>query len=80
MIASRLGVPVVPVRLDGLDRILHHSWKFPSAGTARVAFGQPMSLKGNDYAALAARVEAGGAEPGATRLSLLNGVTIWHNL
>ena len=32
MIASRLGVPVVPVRLDGLDRILHHTWKFPDAG------------------------------------------------
>ena len=24
MIASRLGVPVVPVRLDGLDDVLHH--------------------------------------------------------
>ncbi len=57
MIASRLDVPVVPVRLDGLDRILHHTWKFPSRGTARVAFGAPMSLSGNDYADLAARVE-----------------------
>ena len=25
MIASRLGVPVVPVRLDGLDEVLHHT-------------------------------------------------------
>jgi 1-acyl-sn-glycerol-3-phosphate acyltransferase len=58
MIASRLDVPVVPVRLDGLDRILHHSWKFPSRGPGRVRFGPPMSLKGNDYAALAAEVEA----------------------
>ena len=57
MIASRLHVPVVPVRLEGLDRILHHSWKFPSRGKARVLFGTPMLLKGNDYAALAARVE-----------------------
>jgi hypothetical protein len=58
MIASRLDIPVVPVRLDGLDRILHHSWKFPQVGSARVAFGRPMSLKGNDYQSLAAEVEA----------------------
>jgi long-chain acyl-CoA synthetase len=58
MIAARLGVPVVPVRLGGLDRILHHSWKFPRRGTATISFGAPISLKGQDYAALAARVEA----------------------
>jgi long-chain acyl-CoA synthetase len=57
MIASKLDVPVVPVRLEGLDRILHHSWKFPRRGNARVLFGAPMSLKGNDYAALTAEVE-----------------------
>jgi long-chain acyl-CoA synthetase len=57
MIASRLDVPVVPVRVEGLDHILHHSWKFPRRGEARVVFGKAMSLKGNDYAALAARVE-----------------------
>ena len=58
MIASRLGLPVVPVRLEGVERILHHSWKFPRRGIARVTFGAPMWLKGNDYAALAADVEA----------------------
>ena len=58
MIASRLEVPVVPVRLDGLERILHHSSRFPTIGHVRCAFGAPMSLQGNDYAALAARVEA----------------------
>jgi long-chain acyl-CoA synthetase len=57
MIAARLDVPVVPVRLEGLDRILHHTWKFPARGPARVLFGAPMSLKGNDYAANAALVE-----------------------
>ena len=34
MIAARLDVPVVPVRLEGLDRILHQSWKFPQRGRA----------------------------------------------
>jgi 1-acyl-sn-glycerol-3-phosphate acyltransferase len=57
MIAARLDVPVVPVRLEGLDRILHHTWKFPKRGRARVLFGAPMLLKGNDYAAHAALVE-----------------------
>jgi long-chain acyl-CoA synthetase len=57
MAASRLQVPVVPVRLDGLDRILHHKWKFPKRGNARVAFGRPMFLKGTDYADLARQVE-----------------------
>ena len=57
MAAARLHVPVVPVRLDGLDRILHHKWKFPRRGQARVAFGRPMILEGADYAALARQVE-----------------------
>jgi long-chain acyl-CoA synthetase len=58
MIASRLGLPVVPVRLEGLDRILHQTWRFPQRGRARVTFGPAMSLKDNDYAAVAAQVEA----------------------
>jgi long-chain acyl-CoA synthetase len=57
MIAARLDVPVVPVRIQGLDQILHHRWKFPVRGKACVSFGAPMSLRGNDYAALAGRVE-----------------------
>ena len=58
MIAARLEIPVIPVRLEGLDRILHQRWKFPARGTARVAFGPPMLLKGNDYANLAEQIEA----------------------
>jgi long-chain acyl-CoA synthetase len=57
MIASRLDVPVVPVRLDGLDHVLHQTWKFPKRGPVRVTFLPPMSLKGNDYAAIARDVE-----------------------
>ena len=57
MAAARLHVPVVPVRLEGLDQILHHKAKFPTRGTARVAFGRPMWLEGNDYVALARSVE-----------------------
>jgi len=57
MIAARLDVPVVPVRVEGLDRVLHHTWKFPRRGPASVTFGPAMSLKGNDYAAMARQVE-----------------------
>jgi long-chain acyl-CoA synthetase len=57
MIASRLGVPVVPVRLRGLDKILERHASWPTIGAAQVAFGTPISLTGNDYAALAKEVE-----------------------
>ena len=57
MIASRLDVPVIPVRLDGVDRVLHASARMATPGRVRVAFGAPMRLQGEDYAALAAEVE-----------------------
>ena len=58
MIGSRLGVPVVPVRLEGVDRVLHPSWKMARRGRVRVAFGAPLMLDGEDYAKLAGRVES----------------------
>jgi long-chain acyl-CoA synthetase len=57
MIASRLGVPIVPVRLEGLDRVLHQSWRMARPGRVRVAFGAPLRLSGDDYEALALQVE-----------------------
>ena len=68
MMAVKLRLPVVPVRLEGLDRVLHQTQRFPRRGTARVSFGRPLDLDGSDYAALARRVELAvrqlGAEPG----------------
>jgi long-chain acyl-CoA synthetase len=57
MMGARLGVPVVPVRIDGLDKVLHPTWKMAKPGRVRVAFGKPMRLSGDDYAALARQVE-----------------------
>jgi long-chain acyl-CoA synthetase len=57
MIGARLGLPVVPVRLVGLDRVLHQKAKMATPGRARVIFGAPLSLRGDDYAALARQVE-----------------------
>jgi long-chain acyl-CoA synthetase len=58
MIASRLRIPVVPVRIEGLDRVLHQSWHWPKRGWVSVSFGAPLYLAGDDYAGLAANVEA----------------------
>src|SRR5262249_11981345 len=57
MIASRLGVSVVPVRIDGLEHVLRVGWRMARPGRVRVAFGAPLRMVGDDYQALANRVE-----------------------
>ena len=57
MIGSRLDLRVVPVRLDGVDRVLHTKWKMARPGRVSVAFGKPIHLSGDDYAGLARQVE-----------------------
>ena len=58
MIGARLDLPVVPIRLDGVDRILPIDARMARPGHVRVAFGAPIHLEGEDYGALAAQVEA----------------------
>jgi long-chain acyl-CoA synthetase len=57
MIGSRLHVPVVPVRIEGLDKVLDPTMKWPKRGPVRVAFGAPLRLTGEEYSALAKEVE-----------------------
>jgi long-chain acyl-CoA synthetase len=57
MIASMLGIPVVPVFLEGVFSVLHKSWTFPRPGRVRVVFGPPLYLRGKDYQSLAGDVE-----------------------
>ena len=57
MMASRLALTVVPVRLEGVDRVLHQTWRRPRRGAVSVTFGAPLMLEGDDYATLARRVE-----------------------
>ena len=57
MIASRLDVPVIPVRIDDVDKLLPIGSHFVRPGRVRVAFGAPLRLHGDDYAALARKVE-----------------------
>ena len=57
MIASRLEVPVVPVRLEGVDQVLHRGWHMARPGHVRVTFGPSMRLTGTDYEGLAKQIE-----------------------
>jgi long-chain acyl-CoA synthetase len=58
MIASKLGVQVVPVRIEGLQHVLGVGGHMARPGRVRVAFGAPLRLVGDDYQSLAEQVEA----------------------
>jgi long-chain acyl-CoA synthetase len=58
LIGSRLDVPVIPVRVEGVNQVLHATWKMARPGRVRVAFGRPLRLRGEDYPALAHQVES----------------------
>ena len=49
LMAARLGVPVVPIRLEGLFEIysIHHEW--PEPGALRVRFGKPLWFGGEAH-------------------------------
>jgi long-chain acyl-CoA synthetase len=57
LIAGRLGVPVVPIRLRGIENVLHRHARWPRSSRVEISFGSPLYLKGQDYAALAKQVE-----------------------
>ncbi len=58
LIAARLGVPVVPVRLRGLDAVLGLGRHMARPGRVEVRFGPHLRLQGVDYTEQAARLEA----------------------
>ena len=57
MIASRLHLSVVPIRLRGVDRVLPRHAKWPHAGPVEVKIGTPIHLQGESYPALAKQIE-----------------------
>jgi long-chain acyl-CoA synthetase len=57
MIGARLQLPVVPVRLEGVNEVLHPRWRMARPGRCSVTFGPPLHLSGDDYANLAREVE-----------------------
>ena len=58
MLAARLEVPVVPVRLRGVDLVLGEGQRMACPGRVQVRFGPPMKLDGTDYVALAEKLES----------------------
>jgi long-chain acyl-CoA synthetase len=57
MLGAKLAVPVIPVRLVGVEKVLHRSWKMAKPGRVTVKFGAPLYLHGDNYEDLAAIVE-----------------------
>lgn len=58
LVALHLALPVIPIRLDGLDRVFPPKARLPRRGPVRVAFGAPLWPAGDDSAAFTARIEA----------------------
>ena len=57
MVGARLDVPIVPVRIEGVNRVLHPHARMATPGRVTVRFGEPLELSGDDYSALASQVE-----------------------
>ncbi len=58
MMAERLGMKVVPVRITGLERVLNRNANFPTPGRVTVRFGPALTFDGVDYVAIAKQMEA----------------------
>lgn len=57
-LAIHLALPVVPVRIDGLDRVFPRKARIPRRGPVRIAFGAPLHAGTDDSAAFTTRIEA----------------------
>lgn len=57
MMAARLGVPVVPIRIRGSNRVLHPDWSMARPAFVKVRIGEPVRLEGEDYVAMARILE-----------------------
>jgi len=58
-LASRTGVPVVPIHLDGTGRIFGKGDKRPRPGSTTVTFGDPLTTReGENSTRFAARIES----------------------
>jgi long-chain acyl-CoA synthetase len=57
MIASRMRIPVVPIRLMGADKVLPRHAKYPRPGAVEVRIGAPIVLNGTAYRELAKQIE-----------------------
>jgi long-chain acyl-CoA synthetase len=57
MMAARLQVPVIPIRLQGLEHVLPVGARMATPGRVSVSIGAPLQLSGEDYTELTLQVE-----------------------
>jgi len=57
LLATRLKAPVVPVHLEGVDRVLPRERIIPRPGETHVTFGEPMGARDEDPRVLAHQLE-----------------------
>jgi 1-acyl-sn-glycerol-3-phosphate acyltransferase len=62
-LSSRCGVPVVPIHIEGTDKILRKGKKLPNPANVRVTYGTPLRpVDGESAARFAERIERAVAE------------------
>ena len=57
MLAAQLEVPVIPVRIEGINKIWPEGRRIPRVGRAHVTFGPAMQFNGSDYEEIARQIE-----------------------
>ena len=57
LMASRLSLPIVPVRLRGLDKVLHRKARWATPGRVQITFGPAIRLPAGDWRDLARQVQ-----------------------
>ncbi len=57
LLASKLSLPVVPIRIRGLEKVLHRKARWATRGPVRISFGAPMQMPAGDLRDLARQVQ-----------------------
>jgi long-chain acyl-CoA synthetase len=57
LMASRLALPVIPVRIRGLEKVLHRKARRATPGPVEISFGPPLRLPPGDWRELARQVQ-----------------------
>jgi len=57
LMAVRMSLPIVPVRLRGLEKVLHRKARWATPGPVRITFGPQIRLPAGDWRDLARQVQ-----------------------
>ena len=57
LMATRLALPIVPVRIRGLEKVLHRKAQWATPGPVEINFGPPLRLPAGDWRDLARQVQ-----------------------